>query len=165
MKKGFAVLGILAALAAAAFGACYFDETPPPLDEMIVGLWQNNPSVGSGIGECYRFYADGTYLFEPSEFVFDLEDYRPPRSAGAWEAHGDSITLHMTQKTVVEGGQWVEDPFIGFALEGGIEKTIAASKEIYTIYLGVFKDLDRDMLSIGGRTYWKISGDPNDYLD
>ena len=193
MKKAFAILGILAALAAAAFGAYYlglntdrsggspdenktqaFEETstqlssetePQLLGEMVIGIWQDYPAVGSGLSDCYRFYEGGTYVFEPGGFVSDPEASRQPRSSGTWEADGDSITLHMTQKTVVEGGAWVEDPIVGFILEGGTEKTIEASEEIHTLYLGVFVGLPRDMLSIGGRTFWKLSGDPNDYLD
>ncbi|MCL1952418.1 MAG: hypothetical protein FWF60_06280 [Oscillospiraceae bacterium] len=134
------------------------------MDEMIVGLWQNGPSVGAGIGECYRFYADGTYTFDPGSFVLDPLEYRAPRSEGAYEADKDSVTLRRRTKTVVEGGAWVEDPIAGYTLEGGTEKTVAASKMIFTIYLGVFRELDREMLSIDGRTYWKISGDPDAYL-
>ena len=137
----------------------------PPFDGMIVGVWQNGPSVGAAISECYRFYADGTYTFTPSPFVSDLEDYRPPRSEGTYRADEDSVTLLMTRKTVVEGGEWAEDPIMGYALEGGTEKTVEASKTIFTIYLGKFKELDRHMLDIGGRTYWKLSGNPDDYPD
>ena len=67
----------------------------------------------------------------------------------------------------MEGGAWVEDPIMGFTLEGAVARTITypEPKYIYTQYLGVFADLPREMFSIDGRTYWKISGDPNAYLD
>jgi len=192
MKKALAVLGLLVVLIAAAAGAYYLgarsgtgkeitttqppdtqptgpdiDSTHPPFEEMMVGLWQNAPSVGSGIGECYRFSQDGTYTFEPSPFVFDPTEYRPPSSQGTYQADGDSMTLLRTKNTVAQGGAWVEDPILGFVLEGGSVKTVIhpEPKAIYAIYLGVFPDLPREMLSIDGRTYWKLSGDPNEYLD
>ena len=141
------------------------DDGPPPYDEMIVGVWQNSPAVGAGIGECYRFYADGTYAFIPGAVVLDLEEYRPPRSEGTYTADQDGVTLRMVRKIIVEGGEWVENPILGYVLEGGTEKTVEMSKTIFTIYLGKFKELDRHMLDIGGRTYWKLSGDPEAYLD
>ncbi|MCL2298927.1 MAG: hypothetical protein FWC27_02120 [Firmicutes bacterium] len=193
MKKAIAVLGILAVVAASACGAYSLglhknlpDEPPaesktrpsnqpetqpddepelPNFEEMLVGVWQNGPSVGSGMGDCYRFFADGSYVFEPGDYVGDPEDYRLPPSRGTWDVDGDWVVLHMTQKTVTEGGAWAEDPILGWVLEGGTEKTIETSKDIYTVYLGVFYELPREMFSIGGYTYWQLSADPDDYRD
>ncbi|MDR2687638.1 MAG: hypothetical protein LBB75_07785 [Oscillospiraceae bacterium] len=184
MKKGIAVLGMFIILFAAA--ACGprpdpqpatqpqpttarpgDDETPLNFGEMLVGLWIASPVVGSGVGECYRFYADGTYTFTPSEFVFDLERYRPPASRGTYEAEGDYVALLMTQSTAMEGGAWVEDEEAGFVLEGGKEKTTAypEPKEIDAQYLGVFYDLPKEMFSFDGRVYWKTSENPDEYFD
>jgi len=191
MKKALAILGILVVLAAAAAGAYYLgahsnpgdekpttqpassgtqptdDPTPPAFDEMLPGLWIASPVVGSGIGECYRFYGDGTYTFTPSEFVFDPEGYIPPASEGAYQVEGDYVVLLMAKSTAMEGGTWVEDEIVGYVLEGGTEKTVAypEPKEISAQYLGVFYDLPKEMFSFDGRVYWKTSDDPDAYLD
>ena len=134
---------------------------------MLVGLWLNSPVVGSGVGECYRFYDDGTYVFSPSDFVLDPEAYRPPSSEGRVQVDNDYVVLLMTQRTVLEGGVWVEDPITGYALEGAQARieTLPEPKTIHAQYLGIFVDLPKEMFSIDGRTYWKTSGDPNAYLD
>ena len=193
MKKLFAILGALVFAAGAAGGGYYLgaqpdappapddepaatagdepastpDDTPPAFEEMMVGLWQNGPSVGSAISECYRFYADGTYTFTPSPFVFDPEGWRPSASEGRYVIEDDNVTLLKTKSTVIEGGTWVEDEIVGYALEGGTERIVAypEPKEIYTVYLGKFIELDREMFCIDGRTYWKLSADPDAYLD
>jgi len=191
MKKAVAILGILIVLAAAAAGAYYLgarsnpvdetttaqraasstqppeaDDTPLNFDEMLPGLWINSPVVGSGVGECYRFYADGTYTFTPSEFIFEPERYVPPESKGTYLVEDDYVLLLMTESTAMEGGAWVEDPVLGYVLEGGTEKTVAypEPKEIYAQYLGVFYDLPKEMFSFDGRVYWKTSADPDAYL-
>ena len=191
MKKALAILGVLAVVAGAAGGGYALgtksggsEEAPsrllitqptqeaeeefvPNYAEMLPGLWQNGPSVGSGIGECYRIYADGTFTFTPSEFVFDPEDYIPPSARGIYKIEDDYVVLLMQKRTVIEGGTWVEDEIMGYVLEGAtsMEETLPVPKELSAQYLGVFYDMPREMFSIAGRTYWKISDDPDAYLD
>ncbi|MCL2494526.1 MAG: DUF6273 domain-containing protein [Oscillospiraceae bacterium] len=149
------------------FHASYDVDLPPAFGEMLVGLWQNGPSVGSAISECYRFYEDGSYTFTPSPFVFDPEGWRPPASEGRYVIEDGNVTLLKAKSTVIEGGTWAEDEIAGYVLEGGTERIVAhpEPKEIYTVYLGVFAELNREMFCIDGRTYWKLSADPDAYLD
>ena len=171
MQKMIAILGMFIILIA--MTACAepqppeIDEGSPNFEEMLTGLWIASPAVGSDVGECYRFYEDGTYTFTPSEFIFDLERYRPPASRGTYHFEFDYVFLRMAQSTVTEGGTWVEDPIVGYVLEGSTEKTIdyPVPKVIDAQYLGVFYDLPKEMFSFDGRVYWKTSGDPDAYLD
>ena len=173
MKKMIAILGmfiILIAMAACAQSQTpepETDETPLNFEEMLIGLWIASPAVGSGIGECYRFYADGTYTFTPSEFVFDPELYIPPESKGTVQVEDDYVLLLMTESTAMEGGTWVEDEIVGYVLEDGTPKRVVypEPKEIYAQYLGVFYALPKEMFSFDGRVYWKTSADPDAYLD
>ena len=171
MKKVVAILGMF--IICLAMAACTqpaepeTDETPPNFEEMLVGLWINSPVVGSGVGECYRFYEDGTYTFTPSEFIFDPEWYDPPSAKGTYLVDDDYVVLLMAESTAMEGGTWVEDETVGYVLEGGTPKTAVypEPKELYTQYLGVFYDLPKEMFSFDGRVYWKTSEDPDAYLD
>jgi len=171
MKKVVAILGMFIILFAA--GACAgppepeTDETPLNFEEMLIGLWIASPAVGSGIGECYRFYADGTYTFTPSDMIADPERYMPPESKGTYQVDGDYVLLLMAESTAMEGGTWVEDPIVGYVLEGGVPKTTVypEPKEIHAQYLGVFYDLPKEMFAFDGRVYWKTNIDPDMYLD
>jgi len=192
MKKVVAILGMFIILIAVAAGAYYLgtqsnpppvieeptsaagneptsaaDDAPPAYEEMLVGLWIDSPVVGSGIGECYRFYEDGTFTFTPSDMIADPETYKPFSAKGTYQVEGDYVILLMTESTAVEGGTWAEDPIVGYVLEGGTEKTTVypEPKEIYAQYLGVFFDLPKEMFSFNGMVYWKTSGDPDMYLD
>jgi len=171
MKKVVAILGMFIIIIAMA--ACGqppeppIDETPLDFAQMLPGLWIASPVVGSGIGECYRFYEDGTYTFTPSDMITDPEIYKPFSAKGTYRVEGDYVTLQMTESTVMEGGTWVEDPIVGYVLEGGTAKTTVypAPKEIYAQYLGVFYDLPKEMFSFNGMVYWKTNSDPDMYLD
>jgi hypothetical protein len=123
--------------------------------------------VGSGLGECYRFYEDGAYTFTPSDMIADPEGYRPFSARGKYLVEGDYVILQMEQSTAIEGGTWVDDEFVGYILEGGTAKTTTYDepKEIHAQYLGVFYDLPKEMFSFGGRVYWKTSENPDEFLD
>ncbi|MEZ5344741.1 MAG: hypothetical protein R2681_04205 [Pyrinomonadaceae bacterium] len=131
----------------------------------LVGVWQDAPSVGSGMSDNYRFFADGTYKFNYNEM--DAAK-RLLSHEGKWSVAEGKLVLVIDTVVLLIGGKLVEatgSAASEFEIEGGevIRKKIMPAEKL-TLGLGAFlKEELHNTTTIGDVKYWKLSSDPDVY--
>jgi len=144
------------------------DQDAKDNEPLITGAWQDDYVAGAVYGQRYHFYADGHYIFEYSQFD---ESKRVLSEAGVWSLENGTLTLTENSKTLVEGGEKGE-PFFSseYAIVNGVIKIITIEPPEKENYDGfeIYKDTKIEQgfwtMFIGSQ-YWKLSDDPNLYLN
>src|SRR5436853_1253916 len=79
------------------------DNNPKFADNTsIVGVWQNQPALGSGWSNTYLFYPDGTFKFFYSQMDCAKRDVS---YSGTYTVKGDALRLTKKDKVTVVGGE------------------------------------------------------------
>src|SRR5437016_13646942 len=79
------------------------DNNPKFADNTsIVGVWQNQPALGSGWSNTYLFYPDGTFKFFYSQMDCAKRDVS---YSGTYTVIGDALRLTKKDKVTVVGGK------------------------------------------------------------
>ncbi|MGE3800253.1 MAG: hypothetical protein AB7H80_04470 [Candidatus Kapaibacterium sp.] len=139
-------------------------------EDLLVGLWQDAPAMGSGWSSTYQFFKDGTFVLNESQM--DCAK-RLVWSKGTWKRIGeDELELMITEWQKLEGGRMIRsDGSCGSdsMLVGATEKNIPleAPKPI-TLQLGsiIFAGddhPDRTTVEIGNVKFYRFSDDPAEY--
>lgn len=134
--------------------------------ETLVGIWQDAPSLGSGWGENYRFFEDGTFVFSHSQM--DCQD-SVISMGGFYKVRGKKLKLQFIAIEYIEGGTL--EPSSGsygseFQLVGGTVVSDTFRDKIRFSISKIQQDPEFDHLHfilIGNEKYWKLGWDPNTY--
>lgn len=145
----------------------------------LVGIWHDMPMLGSGWSDHYNFYSSGKYrlYFNTMDCAKTVTD-----ESGSWKLSGSTLTLTMTEKTVLNGGRLV--PASGSCgsaqdLVGATPEKITLSVPQVTTYnISVTKgpvklgtnmvkpeDTPYTVVLFGTKPYWKFDSDPASYGD
>ncbi|MCB1025639.1 MAG: hypothetical protein KDB79_14680 [Acidobacteria bacterium] len=133
--------------------------------EELVGVWQNAPSVGSGMSDNFQFFADGTYKFNYNEM--DAAK-RLLSHSGKWDVKEGKLILKIETVELLIGGKLIEAGGSAASLmevEGGqvITKRISPT-EIVSLSLESFVKEDlHNTTKIDDVKYWKMSSDPKTF--
>lgn len=148
------------------FNQTAFSQTNAKLKGELVGIWHASPSVGSGMNDLYRFFADGKFVFEYNQMIGAK---RTISFSGKWRIQNQKLILTITKETVIIGGKRVKSEggslADGYEIEGGkeITRTLKPAKT-ETKILGKLQQGElTKFISIGKKKYWRLSGNPNDY--
>ena len=94
----------------------------------IVGVWQNQPTMGSGWSNTYLFFPDGTFKFYFSQMDCAKRDVS---YSGLWNVKGDALRLTKKEKVSVVGGELKKSDgscASDFMIVGGVEKRMKVKK-------------------------------------
>ncbi len=72
--------------------------------EPIIGFWHDMPVVGSGYGEHYQFFEDGTVVHGHNQM--DCAD-SVIQESGTYQIKGKKLILNYTKRLVLAGGNLV----------------------------------------------------------
>jgi hypothetical protein len=146
----------------------------------LPGLWQVMPDMASGWAETFQFFSDGRYSFHYSQMDCAR---RETSYDGHYALRNDSLLLTVEYRHVLIGGhleaamgscgsdsaltddarESVVPARAGthIALSATPPETVSVTLRDYRID----RDVPRPMwrMTLGGRTYWKLRSDPNDY--
>lgn len=144
----------------------FFDLSISFSQETVVGIWQDAPSLGSGWGENYRFFEDGSFVFSHSQM--DCQD-SIISMGGFYSIKRKRIKLKFIVIEYIEGGTLV--PASGscgseFALEGGTVTTDSYIKKQTMFISKITQDPEFDHLHyilLNGHKFWKLGWDPKEY--
>lgn len=128
----------------------------------IIGKWHASPEVGAGYNDCYTFAKDRSYIFEYSQFDGEkrIINYK-----GKWKIiHNNLLSLTITQKTVIEGGEFTKDTtseVTDYVLSGGTQKVVKENPPKEIIYPLGDMEINKKfqyplIMKIGGIQYWKL---------
>jgi len=130
----------------------------------LVGTWHDSPGMASLMTQRYHFFEDSTYIFETSQFDGTR---RVLSESGTWEYKNDILTLTITGRIIVEGGEEKESMIlVGDALDGGTIRIIEVDPpeiEEYLLEDFYFDDVEsigRTTVMIGETRFWKFADDP-----
>lgn len=138
------------------------------IEAALIGIWHAAPSITAGYSNLFYFDEDHTFKLAYAE---GDEEKRVLDIGGNWAVSEGELTLTVTQKTVVVGGELVAaspSATSKYQIEGGtIEKIRLVTPEIESYVLGPIEEAadspyEKKML-IDTTSYWKISNDPNAY--
>ena len=135
----------------------------------LIGIWQNLPFMGSGWGDNFQFFDNGTYKFNFNQMVCDN---RTISVLGDWsiEKNGN-LKLTVKQDIIIEGGKLIKATgscASDFEIEGGEIKTIShVPLETKFIKLTDFiidkENNNLESLKFDGTQLWRIEKDPQNY--
>lgn len=134
--------------------------------EPITGFWHDMPIVGSGYGEHYQFFEDGTFVHGHNQM--DCAD-SVIQESGTYHIKGKKLVLNYTKRLVLAGGKLV--PATGSCgsdvqIEGAMEQTEDYKlKKIYRLSPMV-QDEEYEYLmvmKIGKYRYYRMSTNPEMY--
>ena len=144
--------------------------TVSPYEEksIMIGTWQDGPSIASQYGQRYHFYDDGSYLYEDSNYA---NEDRTISESGTWSIANETLTLSVNSKVTIEGGERVknelpDDPSI-YSIANGEIKVIKMSlpeKKEYTLTDFSFDGrVGHYAFEIKGVQWWRLSDNPDVY--
>lgn len=131
--------------------------------DLLVGVWQDGPAVGSGYGEMYHFNADGTYKRQMSQYDYSgriLTDF------GTYRVEAGILYLHINKQLTKVGGRLVEEgaPNYGIHLVDYEEEMIDVDIKIEYPLTGPFDGGGwPTCLYLDDQTYFKLSPNPDTY--
>jgi len=141
---------------------------------ILIGTWQDVPSIGSMDRQRYHFFEDGNYIFEYSQY--DLET-RLLSEIGVWSLENSFLNLIIFEKVTIEGGEKSTEPllpgdeFNEFAIINGTIRIIELDppvKEEHKLS-DFFQDNENSpgywTMMISKTRYWKYSDSPDTYLN
>ena len=135
----------------------------------IVGVWQNQPSLGSGWSNTYLFFADGTFKFFYSQMDCAKRDVS---YSGTWSVKGDELRLTKNEKVIVTGGELQKSDgscASDFMIVGGTEKKMKVKKnkrEVCSVS-DIYKDEGenpKDIIYIDAIKFWRFSNAPDEVI-
>jgi len=141
---------------------------------MLIGTWQDTPSIGSLDRQRYHFYDAGNYIFEYSQYD---KEKRVLSEMGTWRIENDILTLNINRKVTVEGGEESTEALLAgdtsneYAIVNGTIKTIEMDppeNEEYTLndfYYDTKESPGFLTVLVGKDRYWKYTDDPDLYLN
>lgn len=134
----------------------------------LIGVWQDDSCVGATYSNMYHFYEDNTFEYF---YSFYDEERRDFSNSGEWLVYNNMLHLKISQKTIREGGKFVESPLAlsGYSLVDCelVKQDIDPIQEI--IYpIKNYKESTTEYptsISIGGTDFWQLSVDPHIYTE
>lgn len=134
--------------------------------ETLTGIWQDAPALGSGWGENYRFFEDGSFAFSHSQM--DCQD-SIISLGGFYKVKRNRLKLKFISIEYIQGGKLV--PASGscgseYALEGGniVTESFVDKKKLKISSIEPDPEFDHlHFILIGGVKYWKLGWDPKEY--
>jgi len=139
--------------------------------EIMIGTWQESPSVGSLFASRYHFYGNCNYIFEYSQYD---ESKRILSEMGTWSVESDTLALIVKSKITVVGGEkgapgpnsTSEYSIVNGKIE--IIEVNPPKKEEYELN-NMYRDTEERIgywvIIINGTQYWRLLDDPNAYLN
>jgi len=141
---------------------------------ILIGTWQDTPSIGSADGQRYHFFDDGSFIFEYSGYD---QETRVLSEMGSWSFKNDKLTLITDRKVTIEGGEKSTEPLLPgddnneYVIVNGIIRIVdvdPAKKEEYVLKDFYFDEVDspgRTTVMIGETRYWMYHDDPETYMN
>ncbi|TNE72883.1 MAG: hypothetical protein EP333_07105 [Bacteroidetes bacterium] len=134
--------------------------------EPITGFWHDMPIVGSGYGEHYQFFEDGTFVHGHNQM--DCAD-SVIQESGTYHIKGKKLVLNYTKRLVLAGGKLV--PATGscgsdFEIEGAMEQTEDYRLKEINKLSPMIQDEEYEYLmvmKIGKYRYYRMSKNPKMY--
>lgn len=135
----------------------------------IVGVWQNQETLGSGWNNTYLFFPDGTFKFFYSQMDCAKRDVS---YSGTWAIKNDELRLTKKEKVIVVGGELQKSDgscASDFMIVGGSEKKMKVTKNkkevcsISYIYRGEGEN-PKDILYIDAIKFWRFSNAPEEII-
>ncbi len=135
------------------------------LERRLLGVWQDNSAVGSGMADNFQVFASGKYVFNFNQMDATK---RVISHSGKWKVSNGKLILKMKRVELWIGGKWVKasgSTATEYEIEGGkIIKKKISPKEILELSLDKFVEEELHQTTrIDGVKYWKLSDDPTAY--
>lgn len=134
--------------------------------DYLVGIWQaNNNQLAAGLGDNYQFFNDNTFKFNFNSMACGLR--RLWGIIGNYKIINDNIILTVTATLESVGGHielgGAEEGEDGFVIVNDNWKTIE-QKEPSILKINITNyDSTSQSIAIEGRTFFKLSSNPNEY--
>ena len=145
----------------------------------LVGIWQVSPDIASGWSDNYQFFADGHFVFNSNQMDCAKREIS---YAGQWRVKGNSLSLYISQRKILEGGRFEQargSCGSDLVLLGARLKVIDVTpRKLLTLTLAearpspgeVYNPITKKVewrniqhILIGGTDYWKLRDNPNEY--
>ena len=129
--------------------------------DWLVGQWHAMNMVADGFAERYAFYGDGTFLYGASE-MDGMERVR--YKAGIWSVSGGELTLSVTSKLVLAGGDITEADGEQSIENATIQNQVYDPSEMETFSLTQADpdpETNRATAIIDGVTYYNFDNQPD----
>lgn len=142
------------------------DEASQHKGRSLIGVWQSAPVVGSGWGDNYQFFEDGTFNFNHNQMACDDSVIM---ESGTYRIGDQSIKLFITSRIVIKGGTL--EPSSGscaseYQLTGGTEtkQIIERVEEFKLKFVAPFFDYDYlERIELDEMSWFRMLHDPNEY--
>ncbi|MCS6873316.1 MAG: hypothetical protein RML33_05235 [Acidobacteriota bacterium] len=141
-----------------------------PSKQELVGLWHEFPMLGSGWGNVFRFWSDGSFRFHASQMKCLNRELG---YAGTWKVETNKLILLVKERNLIMGGKIQKSKMPGICpreIVGGKEITKRLKEtEVLEFHIteiridNLSEDLKRPVISIGKKRYWQFSSDPEEY--
>lgn len=146
------------------------EPVPEPIanpQDHLVGIWHASPELGSGWSDAYLLGADGQAEFRANQM--DCEKRLIGRS-GRWSVKSSTLELRFSTEDRLEGGRIVVDETscasgrtLIEAVEMVVEMESPVVERIELVTMKRAAEPPVPTLTIGGRTFWRLSSDPATY--
>jgi len=127
----------------------------------LIGQWHAMNMIAAGFAERYVFHSDGTFLYGVSE-MNGLERVRYKK--GIWSVSGDKLTLSVTSKLVLAGGDIAEADGEQYIENASVQNRVCDPPENKTLTVAQANpdpDTNRATITIGGVTYYNFDNQPD----
>lgn len=137
-------------------------------EDIIIGVWQASPAVGSGYADKYHFFEDMTFRFDYSQFNGEKRDIS---LYGTWELENNWLYITVKSKKTKVGGDFVKS--IGsissnYMLKNSEIVVEDLERELKIIYPleEVIESVDSPLyMTIGNVEYWRLTPNPDMYQE
>ncbi len=137
-------------------------------ENIIIGVWQASPSVGSGYDDKYHFFQDKSFRFDYNQYNGEERDIS---LYGKWRLEDSKLHITIYRKKTKIGGEFIKatpPSAPGYRLVNSEIVVKDLERELEIIYpLGeVIENFHSPLyMTIGNVEYWKLTNDPNSYQD
>lgn len=137
------------------------------LEKELIGIWHAAPFIGPGYDNLFYFYSNNRFKLTYSQ---GDEGKRVIDMCGDWKISEGQLTLSITQKTVIEGGELEEASPSATSKYKIVNGTVVKKQlDIPELERYILGDIEQESDSpyekkvfIGETPYWKICDDPDD---
>lgn len=136
----------------------------------IIGVWQiNNPIIGNGLSECFRFYPNGKFIYEydPSDDTRNIIKLK-----GHYRLDYNQLFFTIISRIERAGGKIATgaggtDEYLFTFDNDKIKETIERTpKELDPVIISkINRTLNRFDFYINNRKYYKVSTNPEKFKD
>jgi hypothetical protein len=136
----------------------------------IIGVWQvNNPIIGNGLSECFRFYPNGKFIYEydPSDDTRNIIKLK-----GHYRLDDNQLFFTIISRIERVGGKIAAgaggtDEYLFTFDNDKIKETIEQTpKELDPLFISkINRKLKQFNVYINNRRYYKVSANPEKFKD